>query len=858
MLLRTALVGLAVFMLTELFTTHPPASVAPDMATISPRQQSRGVITGPAMPCTFSVPPAPGVVGETSTTIDWRNSPVSEFRPQRQFCHPNGRPAAHEKVVLTVITATWNPGESLLATYRMVTQQSLSSIRWIVIDDHTTEQDSLDRLEFISRHPKVFVRRNTREARGLPVARNVALELIHSEMPTTYWALLDDDDVLELTAYEKLVWALESARTLDIASYHVVNHGARNYLEEPSFANGDRVYENSIIPVASVVRSSITRAHRFDETLTGGMEDWDYWLGLIEDGAWGLTVPEYLLWYKTTDLAIRRQRWPNLFEMERRTQLYIRRRHTYVGLHGVPDYKAPRQDNNLESAVWVPPFDNVLFQPPHVRRLLIVLPLANRGGVETVFYRLVKMLAQSGRWKVTVVVAMHRPPLSNEMRPAFMRYTHDFFTLPTFLLPSDYPRFLAYLIRSRGVGVVMISNALLGYQLLPMLQPMFPTVRFVDMVHSVLESWRDGGFPAMSARNAKHIHLTLAVSQQLADWVLRRQAERPPPPEYAHLPAVDRRVVSFYVGVNVAAWWQSGPTPTAAAASVVQVCRLSSNKRPVLGVRAMAAGVQRAAVSAGQPPVPVEVVGDGALEPEVTAATGTAPVPVTLHGSLQPQEVRSVVERAQLVVLASSVEGTPGVIAEAMAMGVPVIVFDAGAVQEMVGDAAFRVLPLSGSDSTDEAALAEAIAEYIMLPLHVKQEWGARARARMVEVFDTSKTLQAVSQHLEEQWEAHSRAARGDVAVPSPVARLSPDPTLYASVQHFRKSYRGDLVGFGSGNDPSPWRPFVLAAWLLLGLLPACLLVHRLGMRRAWDLLVALGVEGVTSPTSAGSSRVPV
>ena len=145
-----------------------------------------------------------------------------------------------------------------------------------------------------------------------------------------------------------------------------------------------------------------------------------------------------------------------------------------------------------------------------------------------------------------------------------------------------------------------------------------------------------------------------------------------------------------------------------------------------------------------------------------------------------------------------------------------------------------------------------------MLPLHVKQEWGARARARMVEVFDTSKTLQAVSHHLEEQWEAHSRAARGDVAVPSPVARLSPDPTLYASVQHFRKSYRGDLVGFGSGNDPSPWRPFVLAAWLLLGLLPACLLVHRLGMRRGWDLLVALGVEGVMSPTSSGSSGVPV
>jgi hypothetical protein len=47
--------------------------------------------------------------------------------------------------------------------------------------------------------------------------------------------------------------------------------------------------------------------------------------------------------------------------------------------------------------------------------------------------------------------------------------TNDVFVLPRFLLLEDQPRFLLYLVQSRKVDVVLLSNSELGYFSLPLI-----------------------------------------------------------------------------------------------------------------------------------------------------------------------------------------------------------------------------------------------------------------------------------------------------------------------------------------------------------------------------------------------------
>lgn len=66
--------------------------------------------------------------------------------------------------------------------------------------------------------PRVAVLRDA-HAYGVAETRNVALEHILDRRIAPYILPLDDDDLLELTAIDKAVWALESNPQWAIASY---------------------------------------------------------------------------------------------------------------------------------------------------------------------------------------------------------------------------------------------------------------------------------------------------------------------------------------------------------------------------------------------------------------------------------------------------------------------------------------------------------------------------------------------------------------------------------------------------------------------------------------------------------------
>lgn len=170
--------------------------------------------TDRALDVPFKLSSDPLPVHHIHEQIHFHNHPLSPHRPpSNQFLlAPDAVSSGRIKrtaPVLSIITATQNPREIMLETAASVLGQSLQNIEWIIVDDHTTKPESLAMLRQIAKDPRVVVIPNTGD-KGLSASRNVALRWVLSEEKLRegrrpkYLASLDDDDLYEFTALEKV------------------------------------------------------------------------------------------------------------------------------------------------------------------------------------------------------------------------------------------------------------------------------------------------------------------------------------------------------------------------------------------------------------------------------------------------------------------------------------------------------------------------------------------------------------------------------------------------------------------------------------------------------------------------------
>jgi glycosyltransferase involved in cell wall biosynthesis len=123
------------------------------------------------------------------------------------------------------------------------------------------------------------------------------------------------------------------------------------------------------------------------------------------------------------------------------------------------------------------------------------------------------------------------------------------------------------------------------------------------------------------------------------------------------------------------------------------------------------------------PDVHFALAGDG---PERPAILSSAPSPDRVHflGSRGPDDVATLLQAADLLVLPSANEGWPNVVTEALASGVPVVATPVGAVPEMLAT------PISGAlvRGGDPNALAREVERVLAIPRDAERiaAWGRR------------------------------------------------------------------------------------------------------------------------------------
>ncbi|MCZ6684043.1 MAG: glycosyltransferase [Planctomycetota bacterium] len=651
---------------------------------------------------------------------NYSNTPVSDSRPDFEY----GRADVNERPCATIITPYFNTGPLLHETAKCVFGQSLQQWEWLIIDDGTTDANALRVLDrYRGCDPRVRVIEHS-ENRGLSAARNTGF----SEATTELILQLDADDLIEPTTLEKSVWYLESFPAAAFVKGYTVGFGSETYCWTRGFHEGQAFLRENLVTATTMIRRRVhTEVGGYDESIRGGMEDWDFWLRCADRGHWGGTIPEFLDWYRRRPMENRA--WANLNAEESGRAFRARMRRQCPSLFNERfPVMEPPEFVPYGGAGSKPPFANRLTKGG--RRLLMIVPWLQTGGADKFNLDLVRQVMKRG-WQVTIATTLNG---SHHWLPQFTDATADVFPMHHFLQLADMPRFLRYLIESRGPDVVMVSNSALGYLLLSYLRSVCPGPAYIDYNHMEEEYWHNGGHPRFGAGFKDLLELNLVTSQHLRQWMIGRGAD-------------ESRVEVATINVDPDAWRPDAELRCKIREEhglddqtqvILYAGRICPQKQPKVFAQTMHALARRKCEFMAL------VAGDGGDLPwlqDYVDGHGLAGQ-VRLLGQVSSDEMGGLMKAADIFFLPSLWEGIALSIYEAMASGLTVVGAAVGGQRELVTPGCGFLL--ARRDEAREVEQYADLLERLLRDPDDRRRIGEQARRRICEQF----TLNAMGERM--------------------------------------------------------------------------------------------------------------
>lgn len=617
-------------------------------------------------------------------------------------------PSAPPAAPVTVVTL-WR-GEPLdwEGLTRSLEAQTLTTWRWVLASPASAE-------------PPAALAGDPRAAPTVWGGRGPGAILDEVDSPLV--CILDGRARLAPTFLEKAAWLLATNPRAGFCNAHAAPAEGDGPPWPYGFEQGVGFLENNFSGAAFVIRRELLAGADL-AALAGAAPHalWRFWLTLASRGVWGCTIPEPLVRYPF-DGAV-----PAFWTGEgddpetARLRKALRQEHAAL-LLAFPGSGKEEPHPYLDVPV-EPPFENVLPKRAGTRRLLILMPWLIVGGAERVNLDLIQQLAGLG-YEVTVATTLRG--VSHPWLGEFMRHTSDVFVLDHMLRLNEFPRFLVYLIRSRSIDTVMISNSYLGYQLIPYLRANCPGVAFVDYVHSYEEAWKSGGYPRCGVAYQEQLDLNIAASDHVRQWMVRRGAR----PE---------RIELSYTNVDVERWQRDEAARRRVRADlglgddqtlIVFVARLSHEKRPELVAR-IVGGLRRRGVGGFL----CLTLGDGPERASLEQAVTEEGVGDLLRvvGRVGDAELSAYLSAADVMLLVSKYEGVSVATFEAMAMGLVPVVSRVGGQAELVTPECGHLVPLGEGELEEYVdALAALIGDG-----ERRRAMGVAARERVARHFPLS------------------------------------------------------------------------------------------------------------------------
>ena len=200
------------------------------------------------------------------------------------------------KVLISIITPYYNAGKYFEQTYNCVMNQTFPWFEWIIVDDGTTDEESLkilDKFSKLDKRIKVIHKENG----GISSARNAGIKISRAE----YFFTLDADDLIEPTYLEYSFWTLHFNPDAAWSYSTYIVFGDEEYIFDREFEPQIEKKENISLGTSLIRKSWAERVGGYSVYDFPIYEDWLFWLKILEKGGFPVQSrgkKDYLFWYR--------------------------------------------------------------------------------------------------------------------------------------------------------------------------------------------------------------------------------------------------------------------------------------------------------------------------------------------------------------------------------------------------------------------------------------------------------------------------------------------------------------------------------------------------------------------------------
>ena len=196
--------------------------------------------------------------------------------------------------LISVVIPCFNDGAYLPETISKLKEQTYTNFEIIVVNDGSTDKATLDVLnELSSKGVLVLHKANGR----MSSARNHGVQYAKGSII----AALDADDYFDPSFFEKAVKILNQKEEVAVVTSHIQLFGDFNKVAKPRGGNAFNFLFSSECPACAIVRKSCwDEVGGYDEAMTLGYEDWEFYIRITQKGWYVEVIQEKLLYYRQT------------------------------------------------------------------------------------------------------------------------------------------------------------------------------------------------------------------------------------------------------------------------------------------------------------------------------------------------------------------------------------------------------------------------------------------------------------------------------------------------------------------------------------------------------------------------------